>query len=197
MILKNMENYLKNCALFLSGGCPATLKTDKNQPMYPLVTALNESISKYYLDSNTTRSPFDTEQTLYLCTNQFSTSKPNMLRTYIGFGEGTTAVSESDYILENQIFSGLSLVSGQSVINNVYSMNEEKTELTRVVTVTANVKNGSTDDITISEIGFYQTFNSNMKYTLIHREVLDTPVTIGAGAIATFEFTFNFKNAIV
>lgn len=196
MVLKNMENYLKNMALLISGGIPSSITstTAGKKTLLPLVTTLDETITDFYAITGC-RAPFDTNNTLTLSTDQTDTKNAEYSKTYIGLGTGTTPVTENDYKLETQISSGLSLVSSDTEIVNAISLNEDKTELKRVSTLRASVKNIDSEEITINEIGFYQVPN-NMHSVLLYREVLDTPVTVGVGAVATFEFTFAFKNQL-
>ena len=195
MILKNMTNYLKNCQLLMSGGQLYGSATEMD--LYPLTTTKNTNYSNFNTIQGKAYAPFNASTTLTLNTNQTTGSSIVDNKTYICFGTGTTPVTENDYKLEAQITSGLSLVTAEtSITNNIY-LNDDKTEMTRVAIVRACVKNTTGDSLTIGEIGFLQTpRNTTSGAVMIHREVFENPVIIEAGAVATFEFTFTFKNAI-
>lgn len=116
---------------------------------------------------------------------------------YLGFGTGTTSVTENDYKLASFISSGLSVsIASQSATNTV---NDECTECTRTLTCIVNLTNtDSSTNVTISEIGFYQVYypTSSKNVFLVHREVLSSPITIEPNAVATFTFTFTFVNSV-
>lgn len=195
MILKNMVNYIKNCQLLMSGGQLASSATEME--LYPLTTTKNTIYNNFDTIHGKAYALFDADTKLTLNTNQTTGSSIFENKTYICFGTGTTPVTEDDYKLEAQITSGLSLVTAEtSVTNNIY-LNEDKTEMTRVSIVRACVKNTTGDSLTIGEIGFLQPPKGTTSgAVMIHREVFETPVIVEAGAIATFEFTFTFKNQL-
>ena len=195
MILKNMENYLKNCSLLTSGGLLASSATEID--LYPLTTTKNTIYSSFDTIQGKAYAPFNTDTTLTLNTNQTTGSSISNNKTYICFGTGITPVTENDYKLEAQITSGISLVTAEtSITNNIY-LNNDKTEMNRIAIVRACIKNTTGDSLTIGEIGFLQTPRiTTSGAVMIHREVFENSVIIGAGAIATFEFTFTFKNQL-
>lgn len=61
------------------------------------------------------------------------------------------------------------------------------------------MKNTSSADVTIREIGYYACYDGNTKNSrvLLDRTLLDTPVTIPAGSIGqvVYTITFNYPTA--
>lgn len=195
MILKNMENYLKNCSLLMSGGQLNNSATEMD--LYPLTTTKNTIYNNFDKIQGKAYTPFGADATLSLNTNQTTGSSIMNTKTYVCFGTGTTPSTENDYKLETQITSGISLVTEEtSITNNIY-LNEDKTEMTRIATVRVCAKNTTSNSLTIGEIGFLQAPKGTTSgAVMIHHEVFENPVVIEVGAIATFEFTFTFKNQL-
>jgi hypothetical protein len=98
---------------------------------------------------------------------------------YIGVGTGTTPPTRDDYKMENKIAEG---VASASV-----------TEDAGIITLTAGFTWAT--DMTISEIGleWYVNFSSASPYNcrvLCDRTVLNTPITVPAGATLTVVYRF-------
>lgn len=106
------------------------------------------------------------------------------------FGRGTTPAARTDYKLESVITSGLT-------ISNVYTFPQLETVDGKYVwSASYVVKNTSTEDIVISEVGYYGQVgrNSSADYlALMERTVLSTPLTIkpGESKLITYKLTFN------
>lgn len=113
------------------------------------------------------------------------------------FGSGYTPAQKSDYKLESQITSGLSITN-----SNVLTEHEKDGQYT--LSASYAVKNTSDAEINISEIGLFSavcTSTSDRIYTstdtrypiLVERTVLTEPITIPAGKtkIVTYKITFN------
>ena len=92
-------------------------------------------------------------------------------------GSGTTPVTSDDYKVEQEIVSGLAC---DAVTTQVH-------EDTHTVVFRKTIRNTSSADITVSEVGLTGAVNTNsgMSQALIYREILQTPVTIAPGESAT------------
>lgn len=108
----------------------------------------------------------------------------------IGFGTGTTAVTEDDYKLENIITSGIELASTNTASTTV---TEEDGVLKKIINYSAVYKNTSGDTLTISEMGLYSglAYGTSGYYypTLIYRHVFDEPIVVEASNTFTIEFS--------
>ena len=104
-------------------------------------------------------------------------------------GSGTTPVSEDDYCLESEIttLKAVAVTTSRDYVN-------------ATVTFTKTMTNTASDPIVVSEIGIvflcqYSTSSGGGSGTafpvLAYREVLDTPVTVGAGE--TFAVTITHQ----
>lgn len=195
MILKNLKNYMK--ALHAIGGGIITdrLESQITNACYMIHT------------SSSTGNPMDyhlyppyMEQPLPYLNSSILTSETetgNYDVFYVGFGSGNTEVTEDDYKLESFISSGLSLVS--SSCSGTVVMDADKNGSTRTCAVEMIIKNTSTENLTIAEIGFYQTifYSKNSYYNfLLHREVLDSPVVMEPNSTLTLAFDFSFTHRI-
>lgn len=108
--------------------------------------------------------------------------------SFVHFGEGTTPATLDDYKLESRITSGIT-VSEQSVISSLVD---------NVVTRKANyiLKNTSSSDITIGEIGIYRPIfygTGSTTYFLLERTVLDEPITIPSSGTGTVNYTIEIQ----
>ena len=106
-------------------------------------------------------------------------------------GSGTTAPTINDYALESRITTPL---SSSGTITTTY--NDNSVTHTSVFTIT----NNHTEEITISEIGIFNssTAKSGEKYAyLLERTVLETPITISSGGVGqvTYTITINLPTA--
>lgn len=108
---------------------------------------------------------------------------------YVYFGTGTTPATLDDYKLESIITSGIS-ISEQSETSSLAD---------NVITKKATyiLKNNSSSDITIGEIGIYKYINygssSNASFFLLERTVLDEPITIPADGTGTVNYTIKIQ----
>lgn len=140
-----------------------------------------------------------TNGTTYYINGYFSSAYPASLVTSfttsanasgLTVGTGATAATDDDYKLQSQITSG---VSGSVVMANSLD-GAGNPQLACTLTLT----NTGSSAITISEIGYSQNLNatttqggtsSSARTCLLDRTVLDTPVTIAAGAYAVIKYT--------
>lgn len=111
------------------------------------------------------------------------------------FGRGTTEPTRDDYRLESQITSGLSIVTPSGF---AWSMDAEGR---RHAMSTFTVTNSSSEEITISEAGYYSALaSSSSKYyqVLMERQVLTEPIVIPSGEsrIITYELVFNQSSGV-
>lgn len=100
------------------------------------------------------------------------------------FGTGDAAATENDYDLESRITSGINVVKSDG---SVYDAKNNTVEYYLQYTIT----NTGSEDITIKEIGIFQTVytdttsggtsTSRQRPILTDRTVLETPLTIAAG----------------
>ena len=109
----------------------------------------------------------------------------------IQVGTGSTAATEDDYKLESQITSGMSASS----TTPTWSVdNSGNPYLEYLFTLT----NTTSSDIMVREIGYVQQFRlantqggsavNTVRYLLLDRTVLDTPVTVPAGDSAAIKY---------
>lgn len=201
MILTNLTNYVKNVALVSGNGLMYTGSNNQASQvtgLYPVTDCKGNVITTCYRGTYSSQSifaPFSyTIANLSSTTTQTSNSSANYYTTYFGLGSGTTPVTETDIILENMI-SGYSVVSGETKLTNTVTISEDKKTITRVAKVSIAVKNSNTANLTISEVGLYQSMGTT-NYTLLHREVLTEPIVIKTGEIATIQLEFTFVNNI-
>lgn len=205
MILNNMKNILKNIAI-VNGYTTASYMLE----MFPYVAANGTEHKKMWAGAGTTSSA-RTSGVLTRPLVAFSsgivtshTGTKTYGSTYMGFGKGLTPVSADDYKLAELIVEGLEILNLTATQTHTFS--EDGNSMVRVANCTFTLSNTSTEDITITEIGFFQAYclsTTNAVNTtkdipvLMHREVLETPITIGAGAGANLNFTFTFTTGIV
>lgn len=98
---------------------------------------------------------------------------------YIAVGSGNTAPTVNDYTLESEI-TGLKNI-GNFVNNGVNGL-----------TISATITNATNSDVTIKEYGLYGYQSADSKWTMLTRTVLDSPITLEAGEIATITININF-----
>lgn len=130
----------------------------------------------------------------YDCNGTLSNNNPsagNFSGQTILVGSSTTPATFTDYTLGSRIDSTvLESVSPPSLANNNYNGQ---------FTITHTLRNITSDDVTVNEIGFASggTPNGNTltmpNYALWTREVLSTPVVIPAGEQKTFTLTIDFN----
>lgn len=203
MILNNMINYTKNLALL--GG--ASLRKAYIAPPYPIKTYGGTDVGKFCIGSGDDSYYFENTQlfswegSAYLTLKTDTTASHGSRYPFIMFGTGTTPATTEDYKLESLITSGISLFASDTSQN--ISFDEELLEITRKVNITATIKNTSSEDITITEVGLANNVYTNSGYyresntcalMLIYREVLETAVTIPAGGYRSFNFEFTFTH---
>lgn len=101
----------------------------------------------------------------------------------VSFGTGITPATYEDYKLENEITSGLTLVSGSGVLTQATTLDGTHLKSTRSFTVT----NSSASDITLSEFGISIAFGIYNAF-LVYREVFDTPITLHPSESIVIDF---------
>lgn len=94
----------------------------------------------------------------------------------LAFGAGTTPATYDDYVLENPITSGLTLVSASGTLTQPTSYDSVTHHISSTRSFTVN--NSSASPITISEFGIYAPYTDNASCCLIYRDVLATPITL-------------------
>ena len=99
-------------------------------------------------------------------------------------GNGDTAVSYDDYVLDNQ----LAITATLAVTLPTYDSTTGKWVYVNTISIT----NNTVDAVAVSEYGIVLDDVRNIKSYLIYREVLDTPITLAAGANATIEFIYSY-----
>lgn len=106
-------------------------------------------------------------------------------------GTGTTAPTIDDYCMENEN-TDLQQLSLYIRPNYTDDNSNSPSYIADIITITATYKNNTSNNITISEMGFSVSSysNYNNKYLLCH-EVLDEPVTIEPNKVYTFTMTIN------
>lgn len=110
---------------------------------------------------------------------------PDKCNISIGFGSSDNDATELDYALGSQI----SALTSLSAIATP-TLNDDGT-----FTIDYQVVIQTTEDITIREIGLYkvcQYYNSSSsvsEYALINRIVLDSPISVASGEVATVAFS--------
>jgi len=116
-------------------------------------------------------------------------------RNYIGFGKGTTPVTEDDYFLADIITSG---ISNKTYEYKVPTITEENGVVSSKQNFNGIYQNTSGASMTISEFGIFHvinhSYNSTSYPTMIYREVLDTPITVPANGYFSFNIDVEFLN---
>lgn len=104
----------------------------------------------------------------------------------IAFGSGTTPPQKTDYKLENYITTGLT-----------YSGNNTN-QTDGVASWVQTVQNTSTEQITITEVGLFSTYDNADGYNtfLLTRTVLDTPVVLQPNEVKTFTITIDYNKFV-
>lgn len=117
-------------------------------------------------------------------TNTPDTTASTFGKRSLSLGRGTTTPTEDDITLED-------FIENESVSTLSIACNQKE----GIVIIQKTVKNVSGEDLTVSELGFFTSKSSryssipipvNDGAYLWAREVLDTPVTIAPGEMATF-----------
>lgn len=104
------------------------------------------------------------------------------INTNMIVGSGTTPVTSSDYMVENEITTGLTCENVSATVNN-----DAGTIVLRKV-----LTNTSSSEITINEVGLTSPFSTEATVAyqaLIYREVFDKPLVIAPGETATIAIT--------
>lgn len=146
----------------------------------------------HYFSGHTLHNFFVTPSNIVLSQTDTSTSwSNNYYCPVMLIGSGTTPVSASDYCMESEITT----VSGVTVVRSYNS-------LEGTVTFDKVMKNTSSVSITVSEVGLMSvgwyaahatdTSTKNRFNYLYYREVLETPITVGAGETFTVSVTHQF-----
>lgn len=111
--------------------------------------------------------------------------------TGVVFGDGSGIPSENDYTLFGNVVSTFNET-------HITSFSVEGDTVVRTVQYTIT-NTSSTEDITISEIGYITTIHHKQWYQyaniLIDHTVLDSPVTIPAGGVGQVTYTITFNIA--
>ena len=107
----------------------------------------------------------------------------------IRMGSGTRAPALTDINLESPIVKGLSIINRPSRDRVVFSDRVE-------YPVSFVVRNSTSKDITVSELGMFTRADNSNAGILLDRTVLDEPVVIPAGErrMITYTFVFNDPN---
>lgn len=196
MTLKNMQSWLN--ALLITGGQSSkatTAYTSQYRGVVSLKDLVGGSIGNLGSGSGSDGG--------YVPFNDFSTtlvtaeSASHISRFYyhLGFGNGTTEVTEDDYKLASLITSGLEIASHTQTI----TASKSSSYYTRKIALQVVVQNTSAENITITEVGFFQDFcygSSSYRTIMIHRELLETPVILEPSASVTMDFNFEITNSI-
>ena len=111
----------------------------------------------------------------------------------IAFGTGTAAPKFDDYTLSGDFITGLTGTVVRECVSD--------TDGNVVITVLATLTNTNSNDVTISEVGYVNSFTGKQPnstsnvyaYVLFDRTVLDTPVTIPAGGIGQVTYTIRMN----
>ena len=114
--------------------------------------------------------------------NSDGISSNNKAGVCMGFGAGSKQVSLEDYNLET-IIDNLSYLSSSVVTTEECYM------------VTTSVKNNTSTDIIVSEVGIFgrgASGGTTGNPFMLTRKVLETPITINPNEIKTFTITINF-----
>ena len=98
---------------------------------------------------------------------------------YIAVGSGNTAPTANDYSLESEI-TGLNNTG-------IFSNNG-----VNGFTISGTITNTTSNNVTIKEYGLYGYQSADSKYTMLTRTVLDNPMTLEAGEIATITINLGF-----
>lgn len=109
---------------------------------------------------------------------QYGTSLSNQYG-YIAVGSGNTAPTANDYSLESEV-TGLNNI-GVFINNGVNGL-----------TISGTISNTTSNNVTIKEYGLYGYQSADNKYTMLTRTVLDNPITLEAGEIATITINLGF-----
>lgn len=120
----------------------------------------------------------------------------SMQSDYYGlwFGRGATPATADDYTLEDPITSGLSIAN-----NGRIETTDGKSTWTWTATYTvANTSETSINIYELGLIGLAKTSSSNASYTqtLLHRRVLDEPITIVPGETKIITYSISFKQEV-
>ena len=105
---------------------------------------------------------------------------------YVRFGSGTTPATVNDYVLENQINSGIT-------VSNPSTVTTEQTDSYISWTVTFGVS--ALVETTISEVGLIAKayMSQGEASTLVDHTVLESPITIPAGQSKQITYTIRFN----
>lgn len=104
------------------------------------------------------------------------------------FGAGSTEPSVTDYALDTDITSQLSLSS--------FSISVGSDTNGMTVLCSVSVQNNTNSSITIKEVGLLHKFVDDNLYEhscLLSRTILDTPVTIASGGVKLFTYSLVLK----
>lgn len=102
----------------------------------------------------------------------------------IVFGSGTTPPQKTDYKIENHIADGL-----------IYS-NDSTNETNNIVNWVQTVQNTSSEPITISEVGLFNSLSAQNFCVLLTRTVLDNPVVLQPNEVKTFTITIDYNKFV-
>lgn len=112
----------------------------------------------------------------------------------ISVGSGSKAESEMDYNLENTITSGIAI----SLSNTTFNVDTQSGQPCPYVKYKVTVTNTGEAPITVTEVGYKQTFRVASKplanqdlivVFLVDRTLLDNPIVIAAGDAGIVEYT--------
>lgn len=119
-------------------------------------------------------------------TNSNTSSNPQL--NGVIFGDGTGTVSSDDYKLFGSVVTGFSYSATQEVVRT-----DNECVKKHIYTIT----NGTSEDVTISEIGYIAQYYSGGCYhnALLDHTLLEEPVTIPAGGVGQVTYTITFNIA--
>lgn len=100
------------------------------------------------------------------------------------FGTGTTPATADDYTLESPITDGTLSFHNAATVSGVANSDHYRYSMTYDVT------NTGSEDITVSEIGLFSlNASSGLWQSLLDHTVLETPITVPAGQTVPINYT--------
>lgn len=111
---------------------------------------------------------------------------PHSINSYGGvfFGDGSTPPTADDYILSGNFIT-------TATASSAVTKSADETGVT--ITGTYTITNTGTEDITIAEVGLFESTNNNGCRYMMERTVLDSPVTIEPGGVGQVTYTIRMN----
>ena len=199
MLLNNATNLLKSLAII--GG--ATRSGKVYDLMYPVIDTSGNAIQWW---SGIVGTAAYGNSSTYRCNvDPFSSTSLNVQTSYnsgykginVLVGSGTTPVTADDYILESLITT-VEKQNSSVVID--YKIDNDSKSIATKMTIKVAIKNTGTENITISEIGLYETpytgsGSNSSKCVLLYREVLNNPITLAPEEFSTFQIVIDIVHS--